>query len=333
MPSKKFWIMAGVLAAGAGATAVTAYAYRGHHGHGGYHEGRGEFRESRGGWRRGPVTKEDFDARTRSQFARMDANSDGVVDAEEAKAMIERRMERRGKRSKRRGGGQRFGERMMRRFDVDKDGKVTRAEFDERIKEMFARADLNSDGNITDADLPPMMRDREVLSGKGHVGRRGRHGGRMLRFIRGADANGDNMISTEEAMAAAGKRFARYDRNKDGTVDKADLEALKTEAVDYRVLRFMHRYGASQDGKLTKEQFTKFRDERFARLDFNKDGELSRDEMPGRKGRMMRRGKHWRGEHRGGHRHWGRRGDAGPSHRQGGPRGPRRDDAPQERRL
>ena len=121
-----------------------------------------------------------------------------------------------------------------------------------------------------------------------------------------ADANQDGQISFEEAMAAGGKRFARFDRNKDGTVDKSDLEALRNEMVDYRVKRFMHRFGASQDGTLTKEQFAKFRNERFARYDYNSDGELSRDEMPKRHGRKWRRWKEWRGDHGDHHRGWHR---------------------------
>ncbi len=316
MPSRRFWIITGVLVAGAGATAVAAYAYRGGHYDGYHHESFGVGGEDRGWamggerrrwWRRGPITKDDFDARTRSRFARMDANGDGTVDVAEAKALIERRMERRSKRWQRR--GRKFAERMIRRFDGDKDGKVTRAELDARIKEKFQRADLDGDGVITDADLPPMMRDRGILSGKGHVGhRRGRRGARMMRFLRDADTNADGQISFEEAMAASGKRFARFDRNKDGAVDKSDLDLLRNEIVDYRVKRLMHRFGASGDGKLTKEQFAKFRNDRFARMDYNSDGELSRDELPRRHKRMWRRWKEWRGDHgdRGGHGRWHR---------------------------
>ena len=304
MPSRRFWIIAGVLVAGAGAPAVAASAYRGHHGHGGYHGDHGAIHEGRSWWQRGPISKDEFDARTRSRFARMDANSDGVVDAGEAKALIERRMERRKRRWQRH--GKQFGQRMIRRFDVDRDGKVTRAEFDARVKERFARGDLDGDGQITDADLPPMMRDRGVLSGDGPIGRRGhRRGARMLRFLRGADSNGDGAISLDEANAAAGKRFARFDRNGDGTVDASDLEKLKSEIVDYRARRFLHRFGAAKDGKLSQDQFAKFRSERFARLDLNNDGELSRDELPGRYKRMMKRWRKWHGDGHHGPRHQG----------------------------
>ncbi len=323
MPSRRFWIITGVLATGAGLTAVAAHGYRGHHGHGWHHGEGGYHGEGRGMRRwfgRGPVSKEDYDARTRSRFARIDANSDGTVDSEEARAMIERRMERRQRRWRTR----RFGQRMMRRFDVDKDGKVTRAEFESRVTEMFGRADLDGDGRITDADLPPMMRGRDVLSGNGNMHRKGRRrGARFMRFLRGADVNGDNVITSEEAKVAAFKRFDRFDRNGDGTVDEADLTKMKSESVDYRVRRFMHRYGGNAQGSVTLEQFSKFRDERFARLDFNNDGKLTRDELPGKRGKKSRRWKEWRGEHR----HHGPRHDERPQRR-----GERGADNP-ERRL
>ena len=99
-------------------------------------------------------------------------------------------------------------------------------------------------------------------------------------------------------MAAADKRFAGLDRNKDGVIDTADRDALRAETVDYRVKRFIHCFGADADGKVTKEQFAAKAKERFARMDLNNDGTIGRDERPGH---------HWRGhgERRG---WWGRGG-------------------------
>ena len=56
--------------------------------------------------------------------------------------------------------------------------------------------------------------------------------------------------------------------------------------VDYRVKRTLHHHGVGNDGKLTREQFMAKANERFARLDRDNDGVISRAEMPGRgKGR------------------------------------------------
>lgn len=305
--SKKIWITTGVVAAAAvGLTVFVAHAERGRHGHGygdGYHDGeRGGYHGMRGhrrwggSWRR-EMTKADFDAETRAKFAEWDANGDGVVDATEAEARIASRMQRR--RGRR--GGRRW-ERMLRRFDADRDGKVTAAEAEAYVTERFQRMDLTGDGRITDEDLPPMMRGLNILSGDSnmHRGHRFGHGGhhrgdrrgmRMMRHIIGADTNKDGAITLQELQDRAKQRFARFDRNKDGAIDQADRDALRKEMVDYRVLRFMHRFGA-KDGKLTAAQFAKFRDERFAKRDADGDGTIERNEMRGG-GRGWGRHHHW----------------------------------------
>ena len=311
--SKTVWITTGVVAAAIGLTTFVASAergneenrgFRGHHG--GYEHGRGERRGRRGG-RRHNMTKEDFDARTRAKFAKWDTNSDGVVDVSEAEARVASRIERRFQRR-----GNRRLQRMLRRFDTDNDGKITRDEFQSRVTERFERMDLTGDGQITDADLPPMLRDRNFLSGEGQMGRghwrghrghRGpRRGRRMLRQLAGADTNKDGAVTLQEFQDRAAQRMARWDRNKDGVLDETDRSALLKETVDYRVKRFMHRFGAGKDGQLTREQFAAHRNERFARRDTDGDGVIERSERH-------------RGHH--GKRRWRRHHDGHPGGRHG----------------
>jgi Ca2+-binding EF-hand superfamily protein len=330
---KSIWIIGGVAVAAVGFTAAGALAERGgdgwhgrHHGGGWQHHGRGgekngRYRhgrhhgEGRRG-RRGPVSKEDYDAETRGRFARWDINGDGVVDRSEVEKRITSRMERRMHR--RGGGGQ--GMRMINRFDEDRDGTVTKAEIETYVTRMFTRMDLDGDGKITDADLPPMMRGLDIIKGErphfamglgreGHEGRRthGRRGGMpMLRHMLGADANKDGEITIEEAQAIGAKRAARFDRNGDGNIDQADRDALRAEMLDYRVRRFLHHFGANPDTGLTLEQFTTHRNERFARRDVDGDGVLSRRERRGGHGLGGGRGEHH------GHRGRGRGHGDGP---------------------
>ena len=338
---KSVWIIGGVAIAAAGLTAVGAMAHRGgggygdgwrgghegggwhgrHHGYGHHRGGRGKGHGRR--WRQ-PVTKEDFDARTRARFAKWDVDGDGVVDRAEAEQRITARMERR----MRRGRGFGPGMRMFRRIDEDRDGTVTKAEVEAYVTRMFTRMDLDGDGRITDNDLPPMMRGLDIIKGerphfamggrhrgRGHRGRgrhaHGRRGGMpMLRHMLGADANKDGEITIEEAQNLAAKRVARFDRNGDGAIDDSDRESLRGEIIDYRVRRFLHRFGADPDKGLTMEQFKTHRDERFARRDIDGDGVLSRREMRGGRGHGAGRGG-WGDEERGRGRGRGRgpRGD------------------------
>lgn len=271
---------------GAGAVAaISATGERGRMGgplhFGGWGEGRfgGKWREHRL-----PRTQEEYDARTRERFARLDRNGDGVIDAAEIEADFAQRMRRRS------GMHEHMGQRVLRRFDADRDSKVTKEEFIAGIRNRFAQLDLDNDGKITDADLPPMLRGRGALTAEDGGTRRGR----MFALLREADANKDGVITLDEALTAAEKRFVLLDRNKDGVVDSADRDAMRKETVDYRVKRFIHRYGADADGKVTKDQFYAEAKERFARMDLNNDGTISREEWPGRDWGWRGRGWHGR---------------------------------------
>jgi Ca2+-binding EF-hand superfamily protein len=263
---------------------------RGHHGagegHWGHHFGSGGMEGRRGrdpdmrrGWLSRSLTADEFDARVRERFGRLDKNGDGVADAAEIEAGIGRIGERR------RGMRERMHERFAARLDSDRDGKVTRQEMLDRVRKQFSRMDLDGDGRITDADLPPMMRGRDVLKGEAGVMARGRGMARGLGRLRAADANADGIVTLDEVLAAAGRRFDLADRNKDGTHDKADRDALDKEMTAYRVQRFVHLNGG-KDGRVTREQFSAAAKERFAERDLNRDGRLDRDDS-------------WRGRGRG----------------------------------
>ncbi|MBN9277138.1 MAG: hypothetical protein J0I57_05825, partial [Hyphomicrobium sp.] len=48
--------------------------------------------------------------------------------------------------------------------DTRADRSVTKSEYIDEVRRRFAQLDLDNDGRITDADLPPPMRGRGVLS-------------------------------------------------------------------------------------------------------------------------------------------------------------------------
>lgn len=310
---KKVLVVAGVLVAVGAVAAISAPGHRG--GHGGFGGGMGDswLMGQDGGMRGmggpfgrwGKVSRDSFDTRVREIFARVDANSDGVVDKAEIEAALKTMGERRGRWGRGRhgenaggpGGG--MAGRFLRGFDTDRDGKVTKDEYLTEVRRRFGLMDLDGDGKITDADLPPMMRGRNVLKGGEGGGRMG-GGGFMIGMLRQADADKDGVVTLQEVVTAAEARFARFDHNKDATLDAADRDALVTETRDYRVQRILHRFGATKDGKISRDQAFKVAGEMFQRMDTDGDGVISRGE---RGGRAMHRG-HGGGRHeRGG---WGR---------------------------
>jgi Ca2+-binding EF-hand superfamily protein len=298
MSRKTLLIAAGVLVATGGLAVAVAQI--------GQQQDRSSDRQMMGEWkdghgmrggrdRRGPrhasrrggdrtLTQEEFDTRTRERFARFDANSDGVIDAAEVEAVLKGRSARFARMDEFRQ------KRIVARWDGDRDGKATRDEFLATVKRRFAAFDLNGDGRITEEDLPPIMRGRDVLKGDGTVpqlGRRMERGGAgMMAELRSADANKDGVVTLDEVVARAASRFDALDRSKDGSVDQGDFDALRSEMTAYRTQRFLHRFGAVQDGKVTRDQFYKVAKERFAARDVNNDGKLDRDDFsPGMHGR------------------------------------------------
>ncbi len=296
--SKKKVIVGVALVALAGAAATVAaqghrewrrggYGHDGGMGHGmgmglgmgpatGEGDGMGQMR-GRGMFGR-DLTKDAFDAQLRERFARLDKNSDGILDAAEIEAgAMERMGGNRGRGPDM--GAQPGGQFMLRQLGADKEGKLTKQGFLDRVKARFAEADLNNDGRITEEDLPPMMRGRGVIATENIKNSRMP----MLRFLHDVEVK-DGAITLDAVLASSAKQFDRMDRSKDGIVDQGDFAAMRKDMTDYQVKRFIHRYGADKDGKVTREQFFAKESQRFAEADINGDGVVGRSEMGGRPG-------------------------------------------------
>jgi Ca2+-binding EF-hand superfamily protein len=123
-------------------------AHQGHRGHG---PGEGPRPDANND---GTVTREEFLARPNAMFDAMDANDDGVLSSAE---MAEHRSHRGRSDHRRRRGPDPV------RFDSNRDGRITQAEFSTGGQMIFERLDADDDGRITqeEADAAPRRRERD----------------------------------------------------------------------------------------------------------------------------------------------------------------------------
>ena len=118
------------------------------------------------------------------------------------------------------------------------------------------------------------------------------------RFAR-ADSNGDGFLSGDEIGKGHGgkraqKMLERLDRDGDGKLDAAELEAAGAERRQERHARMLERLDSDGDGRLSLAEISARRDmgEVFDRLDTDNSGGLSAEEFARMRGH--RKGK--RGE-------------------------------------
>jgi Ca2+-binding EF-hand superfamily protein len=167
--------------------------------------------------------------------------------------------------------GERFRTQFFERLDADKDGKITKAEYDASHAGQFKTADKNGDGSVT----------KEEFAAYGDQ-RRGEFVDRMFARL---DKNGDGTLDAAELAAGRGKRGDRAEHG--DRAEKGD-RAERGERRERGGRLNFERADAAKKGFLTLEDLTKARaaryeaamKKRFEALDTNRDGKLAADELP-----------------------------------------------------
>jgi Ca2+-binding EF-hand superfamily protein len=156
----------------------------------------------------------------RGMFARADANNDGFISRDEARAQRALAFDRMDANKdgfvvtaelpRRPGGDRRGGGRgdIFARFDANNDGRVSRDEFASGNQQAFDRLDANKDGVVTGDEV-------QTLAARAR-------GEAQQRILAALDANRDGRVARDEYINADRERFDRMDANKDGRISREE---------------------------------------------------------------------------------------------------------------
>ncbi len=182
-----------------------------------------------------PQTRADLEKKIAERFAAVDTNKDGVITQAEINAVKEtRRADAEKRMTEARG-------KMFESMDADKNGQVSRQEWDAHHAGMKAKwAERRETARADGADGKDRRAFRKFKDGdrdgrgKGHRMMRGVHGGTFgEKWFETADANKDGRVSLADAKAGPLARFDAADTNKDGVLSSEERrvahEAKRTE--------------------------------------------------------------------------------------------------------
>lgn len=161
----------------------------------------------------GKLSKDEIPEATWDRLSKADKDSDGSITEEEIKAAG-------GGRPGATGGGGAPGDR-LKEMDANKDGNLSKDEVPERVWGYMSRADTNKDDVLSKEELEAM---RAAGGGRPGGGRPGQGGGGAEMFTN-FDKNKDDKLTSDEVPEAIWERMSKADKDADGAVSKAELEA------------------------------------------------------------------------------------------------------------
>jgi hypothetical protein len=120
--------------------------------------------------------------------------------------------------------------RMIKRADLNGDGKISRSEMSRGISVTFVALDANRDGSLNSAEIANAKKALKAHRKQARASGEARPhyvkfpAKRINKRFDRIDANGDGRISEAELTTVSGKMFQRRDKNRDGYISLADFK-------------------------------------------------------------------------------------------------------------
>ena len=119
-------------------------------------------------------------------------------------------------------------------YDANRDGVVTRSEYDSVRKQRYVAADTNGDGSLSEAEYVAEFEGRLKQQYAGKPTDESYANSIKQAHVRFniLDTNKDGKLSVDEELAIADKTFKGSDLNGDGKVDPADAAIKAKQAAE-----------------------------------------------------------------------------------------------------
>jgi len=114
-------------------------------------------------------------------------------------------------------------EKMMGRFDLNKDGQITPEEVKSQREAQFGQMDADGNGLVSKAEFKQFAKQKRVNNSNGQSKPKHRQCKRMKSHFKRVDSNKDGQISVEELTSASAKLFDKFDANEDNVITKEEL--------------------------------------------------------------------------------------------------------------
>ncbi len=161
-------------------------------------------------------------------------------------------------------------------FDRNGDGVLTKDEIPERMQAMFDRGDTNHDGKLTADEIKAMSAAQPDPQGR-PIGKGNASGNlRMDPVMDALDVDHDGILSASEIASAPGA-LKTLDKNADGTLSKDELR-MRQQTARQRADHLFDEWDTNKDGGLTKAELPDRMQPQFDAIDLNHDGKIDLEE-------------------------------------------------------
>ncbi|WP_159104300.1 EF-hand domain-containing protein [Sneathiella glossodoripedis] len=117
-------------------------------------------------------------------------------------------------------------------------------------------------------------------------------------FFSEHDKDNNGLMSKEELPKRWQKYFKSADQNKDGQLTRSEVLEARKDRKSKHLMRTMLELDSNSDGAISKSEMMDFMDRKFAKLDSDKDGRLTMDELSRLKN-ILRNDRHQRSKDNG----------------------------------